>query len=192
MKNRSCISCFAGIVSRLLFVSTLAGCDRNESTPHAIYVQQNRVERPDTEIRDARILVFNKERVTTEIIARRVLTFEARDSTIAHALHVTSFDSMGQSVSLLTSDSGLIKEATGYMIAFGQVSVHTQDSTRLETEQLHWDLRKNIIATDAFVRITRKNGDYICGSGLVSDPKLKLLKIPNPVKGIAHIDSSLN
>lgn len=148
--------------------------------------------RPDAEVVNARVLLYNRGRVTTEILADKILKFEAKDSTFAYTLDVTSFDSLGAKTSSLTSDSGIVRETSGKMMAFGHVVAYSEDSTKLETEQLNWDAKADKIQTNEYVRITRPNGDVITGYGLETDQRMNRLKILKQVKGTVQDAGRLN
>lgn len=160
----------------------LTGCEREQTQPPPNN-NQSSVVRPDAEVMNARVLLYNKGRVTTEILADKILKFESKDSTFAYALDVTSFDTLGAKTSSLISDSGIVREASGKMMAFGHVVAYSQDSTKLETEQLNWDAKADKIQTNEHVRITRPNGDIITGYGLETDQRMSRLKILKQVKG---------
>ena len=140
---------------------------------------------PDSELRGATIYLYEKDKVTTEIHAERLLKFEARDSTMAYVLDVDFFDSAGQVSTHLVGDSGVIREMTNQLNVFGNVVVTTADSSRLETDYLYWNTFKDKIETDAFVRITKKD-DIITGWGMEADPDLTRIKILNRVSGTMH------
>jgi LPS export ABC transporter protein LptC len=174
-------SFFVLIVLALLSLCQI-GCEREQTQPPPNN-NQSSVIRPDAEVMNARVLLYNRGRVTTEILADKILKFEAKDSTFAYVLNVTSFDTAGIKTSSLISDSGIVREASGKMMAFGHVVAYSEDSTKLETEQLNWDSKADKIQTDAYVRITRPNGDIITGYGLETDQRMNRLKILKQVKG---------
>lgn len=169
----------------------LVGCNRSEPQTQAIGAD-TLLTRPDTEVVKARVLLYNKGAVTTEIIADRILKYEAKDSMLAYVLNVTSFDTLGHKTSSLTSDSGIVRENSGVMNAYGHVVAFSDDSTKLETDHLRWDSKEDKIITDAFVRITRPNGDVITGIGLETDQKMSRLKILQRVKGTVQDIERLN
>ncbi|HWR83731.1 MAG TPA: LPS export ABC transporter periplasmic protein LptC [Candidatus Deferrimicrobium sp.] len=169
------------ITSMILSVSLLVGCS-GKSTTGDRAVATDSVVRPDSEVSGARVYLYERGRVTTEIIADRIVKFTSRDSTMAYRLDIDVFDSVGAVTADIVGDSGIIREATGNMFLYGHVVVVTQDSTRLETEHLIWDSKVDSVKTDAFVRLTR-GGDVITGWGLQADQRLRSTKILKQVSG---------
>ncbi len=146
---------------------------------------------PDSELRGATIYLYEKEKVTTEIHAVRVLKFEAKDSTMAYDLNMDFYDSTGHRTTQLVGDSGIIRELTNQLYVYGNVVVVTDDKSRLETDYLYWNTNKDKIETDAFVRITKKD-DLITGWGMEADPGLTRIKVLNRVSGKVHDDDEAN
>ncbi len=138
--------------------------------------------RPDQEMRNAQIFLYNKGLRTTDVYADFIKKFEKYDSTIAWGLKVNFFDSTGKEISNLEADSGLIRERTNMMVAYGHVVVISQDSSRLETEQLSWNAMENKIETDKFVTIVQ-HGDTLTGYGLEADQRLTHITIKKQVSG---------
>jgi LPS export ABC transporter protein LptC len=138
--------------------------------------------RPDQEMRNARIYLYNKAIITTDIKADYIEKYEKLDSTLAWKLNVHFFDSTGKELSNMVADSGLVRERTNIMIANGHVVVISEDNSKLETEQLLWNAQKNKIETDKFVRIIQ-NEDTLTGYGLEADQRLKKIKIKKQVSG---------
>jgi LPS export ABC transporter protein LptC len=130
----------------------------------------------------ARIYLYEKGQVTSEIYSRKIIKFEDKDSTAAYKLDIDIFDSTGAVSTQVIGDSGFIRETRGLVNIYGNVVVVTDDSTRLETEYLWWDSNTDRIKTDAFVRITR-GSDVITGWGLDADNRLKDFKILSQVSG---------
>ena len=100
--------------------------------------------------------------MTTEIVAEKIVKFEALDSTMAYTLDIDIYDSTGVATANIVGDSGIIREATGNLSLYGNVVVITTDSFKLETEYLYWDSEVDSIKTDVFVRLT-KGEDIITG-----------------------------
>ena len=138
--------------------------------------------RPDQQLRNARILLYEKALLTTDIKADSIEKYEKQDSTLAWKLDVRFFDSTGKKISTLSADSGLVRERTNLMTANGHVVVVSEDSSKLMTEQLLWNAQKNKIETDKFVTLIQ-HGDTLTGYGLDADQKLNKIRIKNQVSG---------
>jgi LPS export ABC transporter protein LptC len=157
---------------------------RNEikAPPVAADSAQATVARPDQQMKNARIMLYNKAVLTADIRADYIEKYEKQDSTLAWKLDVRFFDSSGALISTLVADSGLVREKTNFMAANGHVVAVNEDSSRLETEQLNWNSRTNLVETDKFVTIIQK-GDTLTGYGLEADQRLKKIKIKKQVRG---------
>ena len=171
----------------LLFILPLAltSCSSREKVSSDADQVESTIQIPDSELRGATIYLYEKEKVTTEVHAQRLLKFEAIDSTMAYILDIDFFDSTGHITTELVADSGVIRETTNQLHVFGNVVVVTDDMSRLETDYLYWNTGTDKIRTDAFVRITKKD-DVITGWGMEADPGLTRIKILNQVSGTVY------
>jgi len=141
------------------------------------------VQRPDQQIRGAQIFLYKGSVITTDIQADYIEKFSKRDSTPAWGLNVYFYNPEGEMTSHLEADSGLVRESSNWMVANGNVVViNTEDSARLETEQLYYYGRTETIETDSFVTIYQR-GDTLRGYGLKADQGLKRVRIKRQVSG---------
>ncbi len=166
----------------LLFLAILSGCSSKEPSATDSADLNDSASKPDTEVSGAKIYLYDRGRVTTEILSERIIRFESNDSTMAYKLEIDILDSAGQVSTEIVGDSGIIREVSGQLYIYGNVVVITEDDSRLETDYLWWDSKADKIKTDSFVKITRE-GDVITGWGLVADEKLNSYKILNQVSG---------
>ena len=160
----------------------LAGCSSDNRNLSNLPAGADSLARPDSEVSGARIYLYDKGQVTSEIYSAKIIKFEEKDSTAAYQLDIDIYDSTGNVSTRIVGDSGFIRETKGLLNIFGNVVVDTDDSTRLETEYLWWDSNTDRIKTDAFVRITRAD-DVITGWGLDADNRLKDFRILSQVSG---------
>ncbi|MFQ6007386.1 MAG: LPS export ABC transporter periplasmic protein LptC [Candidatus Zixiibacteriota bacterium] len=167
----------------ILFLAlTVAGCS-NEQTASTDQVElADSVPRPDTELSGARIYLYDKSRITAEIMAEKIVKFEAIDSMMAYTLDIDVYDSAGQVSTQVVGDSGIIRESSGKFYVYGNVVVIAENKSKLETDYLYWDTKTDQIKTDAFVKIT-KDDDIITGWGMEADQRLNRIKILKEVSG---------
>jgi len=166
----------------LLGIVGLTGCGKEQTASTDQAAPADSTLRPDSEVSGARIYLYDRGRVTTEIVAEKVVKFESLDSTMAYALDIDIYDSTGAATANIVGDSGIIREGTGNLSIYGNVVVITTDSFKLETEYLYWDSEVDSIKTDVFVRLT-KGEDVITGWGLQADQRLHSTKILSRVSG---------
>jgi LPS export ABC transporter protein LptC len=92
------------------------------------------------------------------------------------------FDETGKEFSTLNARFGSINNKTSDLIARSDVIVRTEDSTYLNTDSLVWLNNKQIVTTDAWVKIRSRQGN-VEGQGLISDAGLKKIEIKSAIKG---------
>ena len=183
---------FVTIVYTLLLLLAVVGCEQQKSSTKTEASMLDSSGRPDAEVKGARIFLYDKGRVTTEIHAQKLLKFEAKDSTMGYTVTADFFDSVGAKISNLVGDSSLTRENSGHLWVYGNVVVIvTENNTKLETDYLHWNPDIKKIQTDAFVKIT-KNGDVVTGWGMEADQKLTRIKILKQVSGSFHDTTGMN
>ncbi len=154
---------------------TVAACANNDNLA-TDQMNGDSLNLPNSELTGARIYLYNRGRVTTEILASRIIEYEASDSTMAYVVHVDAFDSTGKVSGQVTADSSVIRETSGRLDMFGHVVMTTDDSTEVRSEYLFWNSQTDSVETDSFVTITKVN-DTVQGWGLRADVGLKSYKI---------------
>jgi LPS export ABC transporter protein LptC len=162
----------------------LTGCSSDKTSKSNQLESSDSVMRPDSEVRHARIYLYDKGRITTEIYSEEIHKFEDLDSTMGYQLDIDFFDTTGQVMSQVVGDSGVIRENSGQLSIYGNVVVITEDNTKLETDYLFWNTTTDKIYTDAFVKITTEDG-VLTGWGLEGDQKLSSYQILSKVSGSA-------
>jgi len=167
-----------------LALMVLAGCSVDNTSKSNQLEMVDSASRPDSEVRHARIYLYDKGRITTEIYSEEIHKFEELDSTMGYQLDIDFFDSTGQVISQVVGDSGVIRENSGQLSIFGNVVVINEEKTKLETDYLFWNTTTDKIYTDAFVRITTDDG-VLTGWGLEADQKLSSYQILSKVSGTA-------
>lgn len=87
----------------------------------------------------------------------------------------------GEHFSTLTSDSGLANMQTRDIHTWGDVVVVTQDGRRLDTAELFFDNKRQIIHNDVYDLFTRED-DVVEGIGLEATPDLEYIEIKRQVE----------
>ena len=88
-------------------------------------------------------------------------------------------------VSTLFSDSGVIRNGSDRMEAFGDVVLIGKDSIILYSNKLVWDNQYKIVFSDDSVMFRNQDQDTLYGVGFESDINLSNWKIFNPI-GVTH------
>jgi len=89
---------------------------------------------------------------------------------------VNFYDSEGKVESILTARRAEMYRNSGYAEATGNVVVKNNKNEVLETERLRWHKTKNLISTNAFVKITTPK-DILLGDSLVANSSFTNYKI---------------
>lgn len=116
------------------------------------------------------------------LAGKRAFYYNRRNEIVVMEPDIVFYDSQLAVTSNVISDSGVVNNRTGDLVAYGHVVVTTQDSTVLRTDSLVWFNSRARIETDAMVHITSPQGT-IEGKGLVSDADLNRIEIKEKVEG---------
>jgi LPS export ABC transporter protein LptC len=118
------------------------------------------------------------------IYADTLYVFDREDSTAAHNIKVKFYNEKGLYQSTLTANRGLVRQKLQVFSVWGNVVVEN-DTSRLETESLNWDARRNLITTNDYVSF-KKGTDIVTGYGMEADSKLDNVRILRDVAGRVH------
>jgi LPS export ABC transporter protein LptC len=136
---------------------------------------------PDSVMEKATIIMTSSGMRQAVIYADTLYVFEKEDSTTAQNVKVDFFNEQGLYQSTLTAQKGLVRQKQQIFSVWGNVVV-ANDTSRLETQSLNWDTKRNLITSNDFVRFER-NKDVITGYGLEADSRLDNVRILRDVSG---------
>lgn len=144
---------------------------------------------PDSILEQATIIMTSAGYKQAVVYADTLFVYEKEDSTTAQNVKVDFYNDRGELQSILTARRGLVRQKQEMFSVWGDVVVKN-DSSRLETQSLHWDAKRSLITTEDFVKFNRR-GDLITGYGMEADSKLENVRILRDVRGrIMDIPSS--
>ena len=132
--------------------------------------------------------VFNVEMVYTDQgHTRMILNAEQMDRyegeepylELPRGLHVQFFDTLGNKTSSMSSKYAISYDDPEIIEAHNDVVVINEAGERLNTEQLIWDQKEEIIYSDKFVKITTEE-EVLYGEGFESDERFDRWKITSP------------
>ncbi len=166
-----------------LLIYSLAGCNSNDLGRDNEQEITDSSDRPDTEVREATIYLYNQGQVTAEVDADLIHKFEVNDSTMGYNLNIDLLDSSGNVTSTIVGDSGVIWENIGEFQIFGHVVVDSDDDSQLETDYLTWNSDTKKMHTDAFVRVTDADGVVLTGWGMEAEQNPTRYRILQQVSG---------
>jgi LPS export ABC transporter protein LptC len=138
---------------------------------------------PDSRLVDAEIVFTQEGKQSVNIYAKHIDRWEKNDSTEADTVEVIFYDKEGNRSSDLKANRGIIREKTEKVSLFGDVVAVNNDSTVLKTQSLFWNPETQLITTEDYVEITRRDGDILTGYGMKADRNLEEIQILKDVSG---------
>ncbi len=158
-------------------VFIFCGCE--EKIKPSVISSINSQTLPQQESWNSTIVVSDSGRIRAIIRAGYIRVYESSQMTeMSQGVRVRFFDSEGRQSSYLTSDEGDVDEVTNNLEAHKNVVVVSSDSSRLKTENLLWDNRRQLIYTpkDEYVEITTPK-EKLQGRGFESDQYLRNYRV---------------
>ena len=153
----------------------VAGCEEKVK-PSVLTTVDSRTQ-PQQESWNSQIVISDSGVVRAVIHSGYFKVYEASRTTyLSDSVRVQFYDLDGSPTSLLTSREAAVDETTNDLEARGNVVVTSVNGTRLYTEELYWDQKRQLIHTPAFVRIISPE-ERLQGVGMESDQKLKNYRI---------------
>lgn len=132
---------------------------------------------PQQESWNSTILLSDSGRIEARIHAGYIQKFPGPQETrMSQGIVVNFYNTLGKQTTTLTAREGKVNEQTNDLEAIGNVVVVSDDSTRLRSERLLWDNRRNLIHTPDFVMINSPR-EKVQGHGFESDQRLRNYRI---------------
>jgi LPS export ABC transporter protein LptC len=142
-------------------------------------------ELPLAEYRDSTTLDMYEGSHKSWILKTRYLVKWPRTDLVrARPVDLTVYDTLGNSLFRVTSDSGTVDEGISFLVASGHVHGHSTKGVDITSDSLRWNKAINQISTEARVRVISEEGDVLTGKGFLSDAKLDNWQILSDVKGV--------
>lgn len=163
-----------------LLALTLWQCDHSDTAN----VTPSQEEIPEQEGWNSTVTVTKSGRPSAIIRYGHMQKFRnKRITTFGNGITVDFFDKDGRQTSMLTADSGVMRDVTSEFEAMGNVIVITEDGRSLRTEKLRWDHRRQRIISEVLTMFATTTGDTLVGEGFESDQSLHHWQISKP-KGV--------
>ncbi len=161
-------------VFTMLFILN-AGCSKSDPS-----VPENTGSYPDQESWDFSFVISKNGNRSAEIRAGHLLKYEDEGLTrLGQRMKVDYYDKLGQHVSFLTSDSGIINEKLEHLTALGHVVMVSDSGYTMLTDKVFWRNDSNIVYTESDITLYSEN-DTLFGTGFRSDVKLENWTIDEP------------
>jgi LPS export ABC transporter protein LptC len=164
----------------IIFLTLLHACKNDIDTVNTITAKNNL---PDKTGKDVEIIFSDSARLKIKLLSP-YLEYFTRDTSYVvfpKGVHVLFYDDSAKVKTELTSKYAIRYEGIGRMEAKNDVVLVNEKGERLNTEHLIWDENKQLIYTEAFVKIKTAD-EIIYGDGLESNQDFTHYKIKN-IKG---------
>jgi LPS export ABC transporter protein LptC len=160
-----------------LLALVFASCQKqnSDSLPHSAPSE------PDEVLFNSTITLTSRGTLTSQINADRILRYAGREPMFLYKIDALFFDSTGKEQARVTADSGSAVERTRYVELRGGVQVFYSNGTEIVADSLKWDQPNDRVTTEGFVKITKKDGSVLTGTGLETDPRFTSYRLKNPV-----------
>lgn len=147
-------------------------------------------EMPIEVMQKAELIYTEKGKIKVKIIAEKIERYLNQNPTVyfSHGVLVHFYNDSANITSTLSAEEAFIDDKNQQMIARKDVELINQKEERLNTEQLIWDEKTNLIFTKESVSITTKD-EVIFGDGFESNPDFSSYRITN-VRGSININDS--
>jgi LPS export ABC transporter protein LptC len=159
----------------ILAAVLLAGCE-DKIKPSVLTTVDSR-SMPQQESWNSQIVISDSGVVRAVIHSGYFKVYAtSRMTHLSDSVHVQFYGPDGRPTTVLTSRRADIDESTNNLEAHEQVVVTSETGTRLYTEELYWDQKRERIHTPVFVRIISPK-ERLQGVGMESDQNLKNYRI---------------
>ncbi|MCS7258671.1 MAG: LPS export ABC transporter periplasmic protein LptC [candidate division WOR-3 bacterium] len=149
-------------------------------------IQSPTRELPSQIIRNFKFYESTSGKILYEVSAESAYIYEQTRRICAFGVEVLFYNKDG-TITNLSAQMGRVNTDNSNLVAQGNVIVRTADSTYLYTDSLIWDNARQIIITDAAVKIISAKGT-LEGNGLISDAELQRIEIKTEVRGKASYE----
>ena len=161
----------------LILAIFVFSCQRKtpDSLPHSTPSE------PDEVLFNSTITLTSRGTLTSQIKADRIVRYATQEPMFLYGINALFFDSSGKEQARVKADSGSAIERTRYVELRGGVKVLYSNGTEIDADSLKWDQINDRVSTEGFVKITKKDGSILTGSGLSTDPRFTSYRLKNPV-----------
>ncbi|QDH78669.1 LPS export ABC transporter periplasmic protein LptC [Echinicola soli] len=151
----------------IVFLTVMAGFSCRESVDTSQLEDYNGPMRITT---DMEVFRSDSAVVRIKLTAGKQLVFDNQDMEFPDGIQIHFFDVEGKLTSTIRADKAYYDNKTKLYRGEGDVRVHNMEKgDKLNTEELFWNERKEIIFTEKFFTIEKADETLIKGTGLESD-----------------------
>lgn len=174
------------LVATCAGMAVLSGCERQLNTP---------VANEDLQSMEADFVAYGMTMYVTangvregRVEADTAYIFEESSSADLHQMTIVFYDEIGNANATVTGVEGEWNRETDRMVARGDVVliIHS-DSTRIESQELHYDPQLDRIWSDSATTRVLADGTVTSGTAFESDMSFENIRIANMRGGVRRI-----
>lgn len=141
-------------------------------------------------MKEAELIYTEQGKIKVKIMAEKIERFLNQNPSFyfSNGVLVNFYNDSANIISTLTAEEAFIDDKNQQMMAKTNVELINKKEEKLNTEQLIWDEKSNLIFTKESVSISTKE-EVIFGDGFESAPDFSSYKITN-VRGSININQS--
>jgi LPS export ABC transporter protein LptC len=143
---------------------------------------------PELTVNDVEMLYSEYGNVQVKLVSPKLIRRGGNENYIEfpEGFIIYFFDSTMTIKSTISANYGISHEMTKIMEArYNVVVENIEKNEKLNSEELFWDQKKEIIYSNKFVKLTRDE-EIITGSSMISDQEFKDVEIKDP-KGLIEL-----
>jgi len=163
-------------------IIVLMGCDNSQNTNSTGKSASDYLE---NDITNPFIIISRGENKVVEARSMKLFKESNEDALLVGNVKAEFFNDEGEYVSIMYSDSAVIRNKTNNLDASGNVTVVSDSGFVLQTQHILWDNQYKLVTSDDSVMFTTTNRDTLYGIGFKSDMDLTHYKVLKP-HGITH------
>jgi len=165
-------------IAALLGLAVLFSCQTDMQTIDAV---TSRDEGPVESAFDVEVVYSDHGHIRMIMRAEQMDRYEGEEKylELPRGLFVQFYDTLRQETSSMSAKYAISYEDSEIIEARNDVVVINQLGERLNTEQLIWDQKKEIIYSDKFVKVTTED-EILYGEGFESDERFDQWRITQP------------
>ena len=165
----------AGITTLVFLVLACGGDEPTRIGTSELPVGRPGLGTPDQVVENGEHVITAQGVKKAVLVAEQLYFYNEQGKVYGDTIQVSFFDEAGAFQSMLTAEQGEMSQHSDDMIARGTVVVRGS-SSRITTEELHYDPQRNLVTSDKPTEIFQA-GNVIRGSGVESDPALTNIRI---------------
>ena len=161
----------------ILYSIGLFLCCRSEAEFKKIFVDDEKVFHTSTVLRDFLVDSYEKNRLLWELKAKKAYINWDHTSTLIFNPRLKHIDKEKNETTRIYGEKGEFMEKKGVLFLEKNVRVIAQNGKKIYTDNLYWYKRKELIKTNAPVKVVMPDGSAILGVGFRADMRLNKIKI---------------